>query len=262
MQQTIGPGVALALLGLLVVVSVSPGVAGSPTPATAIPTPAYRLVYTVSNPSSVPTGPFDLLVNVDTQSFESYVSPFLSNEVWTYTDGEPIPSWIESNATSTALETQTWLRLDRGVAAQSSIEIWLNVYQKTDLLMDPTGPSGLAPQLTAPYYGVFDDGAKVFGAYDNFLGTAVGPSELEYVGWGGTGTPTPLVVNDSATFTMGSVAQNGGVWLENEAQLPPPVTMDALITAQTAGSNFGIGEFDADNGYANASAAPGVVYVA
>ena len=247
----------LAMLAATPITSAAPG-----TPATAIPAPAYRVVYTVSNPSPVPTGPFDLAITVDSLAFESYLAPALTNEIWTYTDGEPIPSWVETNATATSPATLTWLRLDRGVAADSSMEVWLNVYPPGDLLMDPLGPSGMAPQLTDPYYGAFDDGAVVFPAYDNFAGTTLSPVNVEYLGWGGTNVSDPVVVNNSLTTNVGTVAQNGGVWVELPEELVPPVTVDALVTAETVPSNFGLGEFDADNGFSNGAAAPGVVYVA
>ena len=262
MQRILSIG-AVAILAVLAVLAVTlPASAATEAPATAIPTPAYRVVYTVSNPSPVPTGPFNLAIRVDSLTFESYLAPSLTNEIWTYTDGEPIPSWIETNATPTSVATPTWLRLDRGVAADSSMEVWLNVYPPSDLLMDPLGPSGLAPQLTDPYYGALDDGAAVFPAYDNFAGTALSPANVEYLGWGGTNLSDPVVVNDSLTTNVGKVAQNGGVWVELPEELVPPVTVDALVTAQTVPSNFGLGEFDADNGFSNGAAAPGVVYVA
>ena len=61
---------------------------------------------------------------------------------------------------------------------------------------------------------------------------------------------------------MGTVSQSGGVWVEHESALVPPVTVDALVTGQTVPSNFGIGEFDDDNGLSNGAGAPGVVFVA
>ena len=70
-----------------------------------------------------------------------------------------------------------------------------------------------------------------------------------------------MAVNDGLTETVGTVSQSGGVWVEHETALVPPVTVDALVTSLTIPSNFGIGEFDDDNGLSNGAGAPGVVFV-
>jgi len=137
------------------------------TPANSIP---IKIILT--NSQSIATNaPFQQIINISESSYPSltYNSVFADFE-YTYANGTVIPAWIESN--NSGIIT-TWVKIAKGIPANSNITIYLNIKPGVNLLSN-SGTTGIgeAPQLS-PVYGEYDDGASVFNYYDNFAGTSL-----------------------------------------------------------------------------------------
>ena len=111
-----------------------------------------------------------------------------------------------------------WVKLPVSIPANSSITIDMEV-----------GPSlnfdgvywGEAPQLS-PTYGEYDNGASVFGAYDNFAGTSLSSQ------WAEINSPT-ITVNNGITVA-GNVNSVGGIYLKTKYSFP------AVLEAYSSGT--------------------------
>ena len=77
--------------------------------------------------------------------------------------------YSEAGAGSTS--TIYWLKLNRGLPANSQTVVNMNLYaDRNNMLNNIT--TGEAPQLS-PIYGEYDNGAKIFNYYTNFAGTSL-----------------------------------------------------------------------------------------
>jgi len=162
------------------------------TPANSIP---IKIILT--NSQSIATNaPFQQIINISESSYPSltYNSVFADFE-YTYANGTVIPAWIESN--NSGIIT-TWVKIAKGIPANSNITIYLNIKPGVNLLSN-SGTTGIgeAPQLS-PVYGEYDDGTSVFNYYDNFAGTSL-------TGW----------VSNTLTYTFNSIYANNGLYINS-----------------------------------------------
>ena len=124
-----------------------------------------------------------------------------------------LTSWLESYTTSSAT---IWVVLPDGIPSKSAITIYMETGSLSDNFLDGV-TVGEAPQLSATY-GQYDNGAKVFDFYENFVGTSL-PS-----GWNsGAVSGSSVTVNNGLTIsgngvTAGSTyaATNNVVFTNNE----------------------------------------------
>jgi hypothetical protein len=158
-------GLVLGALSLLLIL---PGV---PNAAAASTVRNLTVEFTFYNTQAQATGTYEQLVRVDSEEFYGNLNSNLENEEWSYLNGTTIPSWIESNATSSSTATYTWLRL-YNIPADGALTVLLNIFPEGTDLFAIGGPSGEAPQFASPY-GDADDGAVVFPEYWNFSGTSL-----------------------------------------------------------------------------------------
>lgn len=100
----------------------------------------------------------------------------LQNIELAYPNGTPVQAWIESNASSSATSSWVWLHL-YSIPANGSQRLFLYVYPTSTSFFSVFGPLGLNPVLAgAPFYGAWDNGARVFPTYDNFSGGGLKPT--------------------------------------------------------------------------------------
>jgi len=174
-------GAATDLIGALVF---NPAV-GSPAPSqTRVPSGIVEylpITLTNSQPSAAPA-PFQQMIQVDSATYASSEASNLQNVEFFTSQGSIIPSWLESGASNTATNTVYWLRLSSGIAADSSLTIFMGFASTaSNLLNDQT--TGEAPQLS-PTYAEYDDGGQVFPYYQTWGGLSSLPS-----GW--VNSPAP-----------------------------------------------------------------------
>lgn len=119
-----------------------------------------------------------------------------------------IPSWLESGASNTALDSVYWVNLPSGIGASGgSMTIYIGFASTAANLFSATGYTG-ETATQGPSYGIYDNGAIVFNLYDNFAGTTLSNQ------WAPSSLTTAS--GETATVAMGQVStttdyQNEGV---------------------------------------------------
>jgi len=141
---------------------------------------AHFFPITITNSQSSPTpAPFQQIINITESNYSSYLTynGNIANFEYFYANGTVIPAWIESNSSGKLI---TWLKLAKGIPANSKITIYLGFANKTTNLLSSSGTTGIgeAPQLSSTY-AEYDDGASVFNFYDSFAGTTL-PGWINY----------------------------------------------------------------------------------
>ena len=127
--------------------------------------------FTIYNPNANYTTVYDQFVDLDSADYSSSLTANLSNAEWTYANASVIPSWIESNASSSSSNTHLWLRIANLTAGQT-ITIYLQIYSTGTFLWNPNGIAGIYPEFDGTC-GHFDDGNQSFNFYDNFCGPSL-----------------------------------------------------------------------------------------
>ncbi|MBE5728243.1 hypothetical protein IHE51_00040, partial [Candidatus Parvarchaeota archaeon] len=193
----------------------------------------YYVPITITNSQGSATpSPFQQEVVVDSADYQNYEASNLQNVEFLYSNGQIIPSWLESGASSSSTQTIYWLKLASSIPAGSSITIYMEFAPKTTNLFNGN-TIGEAPQLS-PTYGEYDDGVDVFNGYWNFAGTSLPPGLTSIVDGGS------LTVNDGITLT----AENSGqyVIVYSSSVLPDPTVVDAWLTAGVSSYGIQLGE--------------------
>jgi hypothetical protein len=140
----------------------------SPYLRTALPSPQGAVAVVpilVDNTQASATGSFDLPLYVNSSRYAQFIDSNWSNVRFTYLNGTSIPSWIESNASRTAINTTVWVRL-YSIAPKTNLTIEMAIDPSTTFDLSAAGPTGEAPQLSNPY-AAWDDGSLVFLSYFN-----------------------------------------------------------------------------------------------
>jgi hypothetical protein len=192
----------------------SSGVPGTPTNSI-----GYASV-TLSNQQSSSTGSnFQEMVTVPS-SFAPYESSDLGN-IRFYQGGQELYSWCESGC-SAGSSAVFWVNLPSGIASNSNLQI-LMVFEANSIEYDGAY-AGESPQLSSSY-AKYDNGGRVFGNYQNFLGTSC-PA-----GWT-CSNPLNHAGMFSNDLVLGSL---GGIWAE-----PNTFTFSSPAIAEFYGSmNWG-----------------------
>jgi hypothetical protein len=161
--------------------------------SSAISVPVYQSVpvtLTNSQGSATPA-PFQQMINITESSFggELAYNGNMANFEYIGGSGQVLPSWIEDNSSGKLI---TWVNLPSGIPANGAVVIYLGFAPLSTNLLSSSGTSGIgeAPQLSSTY-AEYDDGASVFGFYDNFAGAALNASK-----WS-SGTTNGLITVDN-----------------------------------------------------------------
>jgi len=132
----------------------------------------YSIPITLTNTQSMATPtPYQQMISVDSSKYSGYEAPNLKNVEFFDSSGTVIYSWLESGAASSSTNTIYWLNLPNGIAAKSSVTIYLGFASPTTNLLNGQA-IGEAPTLSSNY-GQYDNGRNVFAFYDNFAGTTL-----------------------------------------------------------------------------------------
>jgi hypothetical protein len=153
------------------------------------------------------------MLQVDSANYSASEASNLQNVEFFYANGNIIPSWLESGNSNTATNTIYWLSLSGGIAAGSSVTVFMGFAAPSVNLLNAQ-TTGEAPQLSTSY-GQYDDGANVFTLYDNFAGTSYNtakwsPSTTQCAGGPGSVNngdimPADDCVDSVQAFTSGIV---------------------------------------------------------
>lgn len=124
----------------------------------------------IDNAGASISGSFQERLDIPTNAvYSGYVNANWSNVEFTATaslgnGGTPLQTWIESGATNTSNTTIVWINFPNGLPSGTTT-IYVNFMNHS--VLSSAGPTGEAPQLSAPY-GALDNGGLVFPFYDNF----------------------------------------------------------------------------------------------
>lgn len=193
-SQKVGP-IAVFLLALLLLPAHG-ALAQSAGSSVAVPSGIlYYVPITIENTQPIPTSaPFQQLLTVDSASYSSIEASNLQNVEFFDAGGNVVPSWLESGDSNLATGTVYWLLLGSGIPGDSQAYVYMG-FGSVNVNLFNSLVTGEAPQLS-PVYGEYDDGARVFGFYDNFAGNALNPMWSTYLQSGES-----ITVSNGATFT-------------------------------------------------------------
>lgn len=153
---------------------------------------------TITNQQSAATPmPFQDSIVVDSYNYKPWENGGLSNINFTYANGTLIDSWIENSSTNTSTGTVYWLKLNKGISANSNVVVYMHFGPLSSNYFN-TQTTGEAPELSS-VYGLYDDGSSVFNNYWRFGGPLTSlPS-----GWQLT-TLNPIYNRTNFIFTTNS----------------------------------------------------------
>ncbi len=144
------------------------------TTSTVPQTPAKSVAITLTNRQGSPTpAQFQQMLHIDSSAFSAINGAWTNVEFSTGANatGAVLPAWVEGNATNSSSDTVVWVLLPAQIPPGGNMTIYMDMMPTA--VMSASGPTGEAPQLSAPY-GSLDNGAEVFRYYDNFSGPSLG----------------------------------------------------------------------------------------
>ncbi len=165
----------------------------------------YAPITITNSQSSATPAQMPQMINISESNFSSYIS-YSNNTAdfeYFYSNGTVIPSWIEGN---TLGKIRTWAKINPSIAAGGAYQIFIGFAQTSNNLLSSSGTTGIgeAPQLSSTY-AQYDDGASVFGMYDNFEGTSLNTSKWSFnadtVSPACTSFPSKYYIDNGATIS-------------------------------------------------------------
>jgi len=167
----------------------------------------HYIPITLTNSQGIPTpSPFQQMVGIGDWQYSAYMASNLQNIEFFDSNGNIIPSYLESGNTTT-LTVIYWLKLADGIPANTSVTVYVGFAStSTNLLNNET--TGEAPTLS-PSYGRYDDGADVFAYYQSFGGlSGLPPGWHSISSIGGSNT---CLVNFHPAYTTVGITSSGGI---------------------------------------------------
>ena len=171
--------------------------------------PIVKYVPLTITSSTATPSPFQQMVIVNMNNYNSYASSNLSNIEFTYPNGTIIPSWRE-NGTSNSQTVVYWLKLGSFTTTTVYMDFFStasNVLNTVNTGEAPQIPCGSTPTSSCSNYAEYDDGASVFNYYTNFAGTTL-PN-----GWVfGAVSGSSVIVNNGLTIS-GDGSDSGSTYV-------------------------------------------------
>ena len=221
----------LILSGLSLMAQPQPPVSHTaPIKAATAATFAVNVTVVATNGQSAPTGYFQDLLHVDSRNWANYIVSNWSNVNFTYGNGTRINAWIEANASNLSTNTVVWIDL-ASIAALASVTFYMDIWPLATFVWSSTGTAGIAPELTTSY-AAFDNGARVFLAYENFSGVA---TVFPHVAGGRTWS----ITSAGAPGGAGTVTWNNGVTSTTTTTQAVHLAASLTISTQPAAFDWG-----------------------
>jgi hypothetical protein len=219
----------------------------SSTSSVTNPATLANVSITITNSQSSPTGSsFQQLISFSPSSYSTYEASNLGN-IRFYSGSTELNSWCESGCSSSSGSANFWVTIPGGVPANG------NTVVNMEFLSTSTNYDGVhageAPQLScnnplnpatgcaAGQYGEYDNGASVFGFYDNFAGTSLSGS------WSQFGTAQTTVVANGVTMS-GAHSWGGYINSATGGYSGATAVIDAYVSGMgSSGYIFGTGQY-------------------
>ena len=217
--------------------------------------PYYITITLTNSQSSAASGPFQQLIDINSNEYQKYITPGWTNVEFTTGPagtGTVLNSWVESGATNLATSTEVWVKIPGGVPTGTS-QIYMD-FLTTNTLYGGTAPTsavtGFAPTLSSTY-GANDNGASVFNFYDNFAGTISNACTGPPSGFTASCPSGTITMSESNGFTISTGTSTYGGLIYNTG-LTPPFVYEADITSISgvaAGTMLQSGSSASSTGY-------------
>ena len=183
--------------------------------------PIVKYVPLTITSSTATPAPFQQMVVVNMNNYNSYASSNLSNIEFTYPNGTIIPSWRE-NGTSNSQTVLYWLKL----GSFTTTTVYTDFFSTSSNVLN-TVNTGEAPQIlcgstptsSCSNYAEYDDGVNVFNYYQNFKGT-VYPA-----GWTTDDSSTTQYIQVHNGFTI-DFSPVGVEFYYNKENFSLPIVLD------------------------------------
>ena len=190
---------------------------------------AHYVPITLQNSQSSPTPvSFQQMITANSLKYNSYEANGLQNIEFTTgvaATGTVLQAWIESGASSTAVNTIYWIDMPPGaVPANGNTIIYMDFM--TSNVMSSAGPTGEAPQISNTY-AQYDNGANIFDNYQNFAGSSL---------WSGISSISGITLTQNNGLEIATTSTST-YYIMTNLRTTSPAIYDALVTAQNAGSS-------------------------
>jgi hypothetical protein len=216
---------------------------------------SYVPITLTNSQTSPTTSGFQQMLSIPSNTYSSYINSGWTNVEFTATQpigtsgNVPLYAWVESNAVNSATNTVVWVNLGSSTipANSGTLTIYMN-FMPSNVMTSNTAYTGEAPQLyggsyAQTSYAQYDNGAQVFGFYDNF------PScSLSATNWASSGT-MGISVSNGLTLT-----ESGSTWgiITSVSTFGSSTLLEFYGQSYTQGSSSG-SYCDANFGYGNAA---------
>jgi hypothetical protein len=202
------------------------------------------ITLTNSQSSAVSSGS-QVSINVNWNTYSSYLSNPVDNYAFFDSSGNLLDSWLESASatttsgiggiSNTATSSVVWVTIDSQIAAGGTYTCYLGFYATTSNQLSSTGYTGEAPTLSNTY-AAYDNGASVFNAY--FNGNTATSSFSVYSGYTlskatGVSGPGGTTINaikvtgyngENVVFSFNKAMSNTGLIVESSFSSPGSVS--------------------------------------
>ena len=167
--------------------------------------PCYVNITLDSTGGSAPTG-FQQMLQFNPSSYTSYEASDLGNLRF-YQGNSELYSWCESGCTSGSTSAIFWVKTNGLSSGTNANAITMDFEPLSGTMAQYSGPSGHAgeaPQLSCSSpglgctpYATYDNGAQIFGFYDNFAGSILSNS------WTNSGGIQSITQDNGLTINWG-----------------------------------------------------------
>jgi len=171
-------------------------------------------------PIYVTTADFSIPINaqipiaINWSKYSQYLDPDLQNVLIVDSNFNPLFSWIETNASSSAKNSIVWVKLNQTILPYQNITLYMLIYNKTTNNFNPLGYWGEAPQLSTQF-NEYNNIAMVMNK--GLLVQIYTDPSANYL----NSLPSPSTVQD-ANVTRGSIISYSGN--NYQAQIDPYFT--------------------------------------
>ncbi len=197
-----------------------------------------NVVVTDAYASSTPS-PFQEMLTINSLAYQPYINSNWNNVEFTTgpgATGNVVQAWVEANPSNAATNTLVWINVPGGVPANGNTIVYMNFMLSN--VMSASGPTGEAPQLSNPSYGLYDNGALAFPTfYDNFAGKSINAA------WNVNGAAGLYSVNNGLSLLPSSVT---GCAFTLTSTYTGPLAVDAYQSAAPAANIVFIGSIFSD----------------
>jgi hypothetical protein len=191
---------------------------------------AYIPLNLTNNQTTATSAGLQVMVTVNPRSIgASHFASNLANVNWQDGNGHILPSWLENGTSSASTSTVYWINLGSNTIPGSGgvFTIYMVIYAPSVPALDGTD-TGAEPSYSA-IYGQFDNGANVFGFYDNFAGTKLNTA------WNTIGCTACYVVHNGLDLSPPTVL---GYVFSLTNLYASPIIVDSSMYGSAAGSTY------------------------